>query len=64
MSEEVTGPPPTEDANIEEESNWIYGQLRATQSENEMPINKEDITRLLEFMHIQKYDVSTGSLYF
>lgn len=58
---------------IDEESNWIYNQLMtgviplfctsvagATQGESELLINKDDIMRFMELMHVQKLDVSTG----
>ncbi|KAI7996881.1 hypothetical protein LOK49_LG10G02492 [Camellia lanceoleosa] len=70
ISEESTGPPPTDEMSIEEESNWIYNQLltgmiplfskrvtETTQGERELSINKDDIMRFLEFMHVQKLDV-------
>ena len=57
-----------------EESNWIYIQLMTctipllskrgtgtTQGEGEPLISKDDIMRFLEFMHVQKLDVSTMS---
>ena len=59
---------------IEAESNWIYKHLMTctipllskrgtgtTQGEGEPSINKDDIMRFLEFMHVQKLDVSAMS---
>lgn len=56
-----------------EESNWIYNQLAAgvlplfkkkdsgtTDEENELPIDKDDIMRFLDLMHVQKFDVSSN----
>lgn len=55
-----------------EESNWIYNQLAAgvvplfkkkdsgtTEEQNELPIDKDDILRFLDLMHVQKFDVSS-----
>lgn len=60
---------------IDEESNWIYNQLMtgavplfsmsgtgAVQGERELLINKDDIMRFMELMHVQKLDVSTIDL--
>ncbi|XP_028074126.1 transcription elongation factor SPT6 homolog [Camellia sinensis] len=76
ISEESTGPPPTDEMSIEEESNWIYNQLltgmiplfskrvtETTQGERELSINKDDIMRFLEFMHVQKLDVPFIAMY-
>ncbi|KAH7843835.1 hypothetical protein Vadar_021229 [Vaccinium darrowii] len=70
ISEEATGAPPTDEMSIDEESNWIYNQLMtgviplfctsvagATQGESELLINKDDIMRFMELMHVQKLDV-------
>ena len=59
---------------IEEESNWIYNQLMTctipllskrgtgtTQGEGELSINQNNIMTFLEFMRVQKFDVSTIS---
>ncbi|KAI8010099.1 hypothetical protein LOK49_LG06G01312 [Camellia lanceoleosa] len=76
ISEESTGSPPTDEMSIEKESNWIYNQLmtgmiplfskrvtETTQGECELSINKDDIMRFLEFMHVQKLDVSFIAMY-
>ncbi|XP_057506714.1 LOW QUALITY PROTEIN: transcription elongation factor SPT6 homolog [Actinidia eriantha] len=76
ISKESTGPPPTDEMSIEEESNWIYNQLVTgmislfskkgtgmTQGEHELSINKDDIMRFLEFMHVQKLDVPFIAMY-
>lgn len=55
---------------ISEETNWIYNQLRfvppfnkretgTSEEGNELPIDKDDIMRFLDLMHVQKLDVST-----
>lgn len=57
---------------ISEETNWIYNQLRfvppfnkretgTSEEGNELPIDKDDIMRFLDLMHVQKLDVSTYS---
>ncbi|GFY84642.1 global transcription factor group B1 [Actinidia rufa] len=74
--EESTGPPPTNEMSIEKESNWIYNHLMTctipllskrgtgtTQGEGEPSINKDDIMRFLEFMHVQKLDVPFVAMY-
>ncbi|KAL6988106.1 Transcription elongation factor spt6 [Sarracenia purpurea var. burkii] len=76
LSEERTGSPPTDEMSIEEESSWIYNQLvtgvislfskigrETTQGEHELSINKDDIMRFLEFMHVQKLDVPFIAMY-
>lgn len=75
ISEDITGPPPTDNPSIVDESNWIYTQLSTNMlhlfgkdnfgtqeevNENELPISKDDITRFLDLMHVKKYDVSNG----
>lgn len=67
VSEEGTGPPPTDEMSIRKESTWIYDQLaagilpsRTTEEGRELSINKDDIMRYLDFMHVQKLDVSIG----
>lgn len=65
LSEETTGPPPTDEIGIEEESNWIYNQLVTGSSllsvtshgKTELSVNKDDIIRFLELSHVQKLDV-------
>ncbi|KDP29489.1 hypothetical protein JCGZ_19328 [Jatropha curcas] len=77
ISEESTGPPPTDDDSISDESNWIYNQLasgmlpffrqrRAELSEEEQddgPLNRDDISRFLELHHVQKLDVPFIAMY-
>nr|GMC79287.1 transcription elongation factor SPT6 homolog [Ipomoea batatas] len=66
LSEESTGPP-TDEMSISEETNWIYNQLRfvppfnkretgTSEEGNELPIDKDDIMRFLDLMHVQKLD--------
>ncbi|XP_058105794.1 transcription elongation factor SPT6 homolog [Magnolia sinica] len=64
LSEEVTGPVPTDDTSIEEESTWIYNQLTVSDSSpffgNMLlvdEINKEDIGNVLGMLHVQKFDI-------
>ncbi|CAI9779564.1 unnamed protein product [Fraxinus pennsylvanica] len=75
ISEESTGPPPTDELSIAEERDWIYGQLiygavplfnkRGTTTEelNELSVIKDDIARFLELMHVQKLDVPFIAMY-
>ncbi|XP_059668271.1 transcription elongation factor SPT6 homolog [Cornus florida] len=76
ISEESTGSPPTDELIIEEESNWIYNQLVSgtvplfgkrdmgtTEGERELSINKDDLMRFLDFMHVQKLDVPFIAMY-
>ncbi|KAM7529941.1 hypothetical protein LguiB_033351 [Lonicera macranthoides] len=76
ISEETTGPPPTDEMSIVEESNWIYNQLATStltlsgnsgigipEEGHELSINKDDIMRFLEFMHVQKLDVPFIAMY-
>lgn len=70
ISEESTGPPPTDEISVEEESSWIYNQLASgtlplfgkRDSENskeglELSVNRDDIIRFLDLHHVQKLDV-------
>lgn len=74
ISEESTGPPPTDE--VDDESSWILNQLgngvlplstkRRTdtnEAANELPIDKNHITRFLELMHVQKLDVPFVAMY-
>ncbi|XP_058208264.1 transcription elongation factor SPT6 homolog [Rhododendron vialii] len=76
ISEEATGAPPTDEMSIDEESNWVYNQLMigavplfsmsgtgAVQGERELLINKDDIMRFMELMHVQKLDVPFIAMY-
>ncbi|XP_058203463.1 transcription elongation factor SPT6 homolog [Rhododendron vialii] len=76
ISEEATGAPPTDEMSIDEESNWIYNQLMtgavplfsmsgtgAVPGERELLINKDDIMRFMELMHVQKLDVPFIAMY-
>ncbi|CAH1432120.1 unnamed protein product [Lactuca virosa] len=75
ISEESTGPPPTDEMSIEEESTWILHQLqtgvvlfgrggdRTTEEGYDLAIVKDDIMRFLEFMHVQKLDVPFIAMY-
>lgn len=70
VSEEGTGPPPTDEMSIRKESTWIYDQLaagilpsRTTEEGRELSINKDDIMRYLDFMHVQKLDVPFIAMY-
>ena len=57
---------------VEKESNWINNHLMTctisllskggTRTTQELSIDKDDIMRFLEFMHVQKLDVSTISV--
>lgn len=65
LMEDLTGPPPTDDKSIEEESAWIYSQLSSSfvsplfgQDQLVKDIDKEDIGRVLTMVHVQKLDVS------
>lgn len=64
LSEDITGPPPTDDKSIEEESSWIYSQLTNGgisplfgYDQFLKEINKEEIGNVLTMMHVQKLDV-------
>ncbi|CAK9170436.1 unnamed protein product [Ilex paraguariensis] len=76
IAEESTGSPPTDEMSIEEESNWIHNQLAVgmvplfgkrgigtTEEGNELSINKDDIMRFLDMMHVQKFDVPFIAMY-
>ncbi|KAL4571782.1 hypothetical protein LXL04_018547 [Taraxacum kok-saghyz] len=64
--EESTGPPPTDEMSIEEESTWILHQLqtaRITEESHDLAIQKADIMQFLEFMHVHKLDVPFIAMY-
>ncbi|KAJ9547975.1 hypothetical protein OSB04_020518 [Centaurea solstitialis] len=76
ISEESTGPPPTDDMSIDEQSNWILNQLGTsmsylfskggtgtTEEGHDLAIQKDDVMRFLEFMHVQKLDVPFIAMY-
>ncbi|KAK9075914.1 hypothetical protein SSX86_004244 [Deinandra increscens subsp. villosa] len=69
ISEESTGPPPTDEMSIEDESNWIFKQLGTgviplfSKEGHELDILKPDIYRFLELMHVQKLDVPFIAMY-
>nr|DAD43000.1 TPA_asm: hypothetical protein HUJ06_001230 [Nelumbo nucifera] len=77
MSEEITGPPPTDAMSLEEESNWIHSQFAASMVplfgkkrgrdgegiDLSRKIDKGDILRFLEMLHVQKYDIPFISMY-
>jgi len=71
ISEESTGPPPTDAEAIDEESKWIRKQLESglvpvlvkmTLSEQDREEMEDHIKNFLNFTHVQKLDVSTGLL--
>lgn len=65
LSEDITGPPPTDDESIEEESTWIYNQLTSggisplVGYDQVVKEIKEEIGNVLTMMHVQKLDVGT-----
>lgn len=70
LSEDITGPPPTDDKSIEEESTWINSQLNSGgisplvgYDQVVKEINKEEIGNVLTMMHVQKLDVWTILMY-
>ncbi|XP_042395241.1 transcription elongation factor SPT6 homolog [Zingiber officinale] len=70
LSEDITGPPPTDDKSIEEESTWIYSQLTNGgisplfgYDQFLKEINKEEIGNVLTMIHVQKFDVPFISMY-
>lgn len=73
ISEKDTGPPPIDESSIDDESLWICHQLATNmtylfgrniwtteEGGHELSIIKEDIMRFLEYMHVQKFDVSNA----
>ncbi|XP_076912331.1 transcription elongation factor SPT6 homolog [Bidens hawaiensis] len=69
ISEESTGPPPTDALSIDDESIWILNQLGTgtvpffRKEGHELAVDKGDISRFLEFMHVQKLDVPFIAMY-
>ncbi|KAL1821112.1 hypothetical protein ACET3Z_015981 [Daucus carota] len=68
--EHSTGPPPTDESSIDEESSWICNELRnmihlfgRIVEISELSIVKEDVMRFLDFIHIQKLDVPFIAMY-
>ncbi|XP_057970915.1 transcription elongation factor SPT6 homolog isoform X2 [Malania oleifera] len=76
MSEESTGPPPTDEMSIVEESSWICNQLASgmvpllgkqgtetNEGGQNQSINKDDVMRFLELVHLQKLDIPFIAMY-
>ncbi|KAG0482899.1 hypothetical protein HPP92_010983 [Vanilla planifolia] len=70
LMEDLTGPPPTDDKSIEEESAWIYSQLTTPfispligEAQLIKDIDKEDIGRVLTMVHVQKLDIPFIAMY-
>ncbi|KAM7257034.1 hypothetical protein ACFE04_012775 [Oxalis oulophora] len=77
ISEESTGPPPTDEISLEEESSWIHSQLRNLfgKKKEEMaeedpqkddfflPISRVDIQRFLDLHHEHKLDIPFIAMY-
>ncbi|KAD6119651.1 hypothetical protein E3N88_10922 [Mikania micrantha] len=72
ISEEITGPPPTDGMSIDRESNWILNQLKMVKgdsntpeegNENDLSLLKEDIKRFLKLVHVEKLDVPFIAMY-
>lgn len=72
--EESTGSPPTDEISIEEECNWIFNQLATgmvpllrskgtSEAGHDLSINKDDIMRFLDLVHVQKLDVPFIAMY-
>ncbi|XP_065620948.1 transcription elongation factor SPT6 homolog [Quercus suber] len=73
--EEITGSPPLDDC-IVEESNWIHGQLLSgtvplfgnrgmgtAKEGGDLSIEKVDIMRFLDLLHVQKLDIPFIAMY-
>jgi hypothetical protein len=71
ITEESAGSPPLDEVSIDEESAWIHSQLAtgtiplfgkrgrgAPKDGWDLSINKDDIMRFLDLLHVQKLDVS------
>uniref|UniRef100_A0A7N0ZV00 Transcription elongation factor spt6 n=1 Tax=Kalanchoe fedtschenkoi TaxID=63787 RepID=A0A7N0ZV00_KALFE len=72
ISEESTGPPPTDEGSRAAESNWIYGQLMVAtmpllNKSVEDRVGREailrEVARFLELTHVQKLDVPFIAMY-
>ncbi|KAF8410945.1 hypothetical protein HHK36_003482 [Tetracentron sinense] len=79
VSEESTGPVPTDEMSIEDESTWIYNQLATAMvtvfgkkggiegTDEELDpskkINRDDIVRFLDLLHVQKFDIPFIAMY-
>ncbi|KAI3694464.1 hypothetical protein L1987_77429 [Smallanthus sonchifolius] len=69
ISEESTGPPPTDGLSIGDESNWILNQFGTgmaplfSKEGHEPALLKGDIIRFLEFIHVQKLEVPFIAMY-
>ncbi|KAJ0797991.1 putative tex-like protein, HTH domain superfamily [Helianthus annuus] len=68
ISEESTGPPPTDGVSIDDESNWILNQLGTGTvplftKGHELAVRKDDIVSFLEYTHVQKLDVPFIAMY-
>ncbi|KAG9454791.1 hypothetical protein H6P81_007695 [Aristolochia fimbriata] len=64
LMEEVTGPFPSDEKSVEDESAWVYNQLMSTDTspfyghmELLGEINKQDIRNVLALHHVQKLDI-------
>lgn len=71
IAEESTGSPPTDEFSIVEESSWIHNQLLtgsiplfsqtgagSPKEGQDLSINRDDLIRFLDLLHVQKLDVS------
>ncbi|KAF8410946.1 hypothetical protein HHK36_003483 [Tetracentron sinense] len=79
VSEESTGPVPTDEMSIEDESTWIYNQLATAMVtvfgkkggsdgtdeglDLSKKINRDDIVRFLDLLHVQKFDIPFIAMY-
>ncbi|XP_059462274.1 transcription elongation factor SPT6 homolog isoform X3 [Corylus avellana] len=76
ITEESAGSPPLDEVSIDEESAWIHSQLatgtiplfgkrgRGTPKDGwDLSINKDDIMRFLDLLHVQKLDIPFIAMY-
>ncbi|WZZ06200.1 hypothetical protein YC2023_092121 [Brassica napus] len=72
ISEDSTGSPPVDELSIEEESNWIYGQLTSMLKDPDglyvlggqgFSVSKDDIAKFLELHHVQKLEIPFIAMY-
>ncbi|KAH7556846.1 hypothetical protein JRO89_XS11G0002600 [Xanthoceras sorbifolium] len=76
ISEESTGSPPTDEFSIVEESSWIHNQLLtgtvplfgqsdagSPKEGQDLSINRDDIMRFLDLLHVQKLDIPFIAMY-